>query len=58
MADAAPTDREKQSWLKLAESWLRMIAVRKVTLDDTAEQKFDAELNSRGTGQDQSKSSN
>ena len=58
MADAAPTDREKQSWMELAESWLRMIAVRKVALDNAPEQNFDAEAESKGTGQTPSKSSN
>ncbi len=28
MADSAPTDRERRSWMRLAESWLRMIVVR------------------------------
>ena len=52
MADLSPTDREKRSWLDLAESWLRMIVVRKVALEDqTPEQKFDAEVQGKGTGQ-------
>ena len=59
MAKAAPTDRERQTWLDMAESWLRMLVVRKVTLEDqTPEQKFDAELEGKGTGQSRSKSSN
>ena len=58
MADLSPTDREKRSWLDLAESWLRMIVVRKVALEDqTPEQKFDAEAQGKGTGQ-RPKSSN
>ena len=59
MAKAAPTDRERQTWLEMAETWLRMIEVRKVSLEDqTAEQKFDAELHGKDTGQTRSKSSN
>ena len=58
MADAAPTDREKRSWMRLAESWLRMIEVRKATIEDTPQQKFDAELREKDTGQERSDKSN
>ena len=58
MADLAPTDREKRSWMKLGESWLRMIEVRKVVVADSPEQKFDAALQERGTNQKRSDKSN
>ena len=58
MADTAQTDREKRSWMKLAESWLRMIVVRKVIPVDTPEHKFEAVLNEKGTGQKRSDKSN
>jgi hypothetical protein len=55
-AEAAPTDREKRTWMRLAESWLRMIVVRKVI--ETPEQRFDAELQNKDTGQERSDKSN
>jgi hypothetical protein len=59
MADLSPTDREKRSWLDLAEAWLRMIVVPKVAPEDqTPEQKFDSEVQEKGTGQTRPKSSN
>jgi hypothetical protein len=58
MADLAATDRERRSWLRMAESWLRMVVVRKVIVEETPEQKFDAELGKKGTGQERSDKSN
>ena len=59
MADQAPTDREKRSWMKLAESWLRMIVVRKVIVEQTADQKnFETALKKKGTGQKRSDKAN
>ena len=58
MADAAPTDREKRSWMRLAESWLRMIVVRKTVLEDTPDQKFEAQVKEKDTGQKRSDKSN
>ena len=55
-AEAAPTDREKRTWMKLTESWLRMIVVRKVI--ETPEQTFDTELHNKDTGQKRSDTSN
>jgi hypothetical protein len=51
MADGAPTDREKQSWLVLTQSWLRMMAVHRTVLEKTPEQKVDEQLAKKGTGQ-------
>ena len=58
MADLAPTDREKRSWLKLGESWLRMIEVRQVIVAESPDQKFDAALREKDTGQKRSDKSN
>jgi hypothetical protein len=44
MADRARNDADRSSWLRIAQSWLRMIP-------DTPEEKFDAEAEARGTGQ-------
>ena len=59
MADQAPTDREKRSWMKLAESWLRMVVVRKAIVEETPEQKkFDIAVKNKGTGQKRSDKAN
>ena len=44
--------------MMLAESWLRMIVVRKATIEDTPQQKFDAKLREKDTGQKRSDKSN
>ena len=58
MANGATTDREKRSWMELAESWLRMMTVHRSVLEPSAEQKFDAELQKKDTGQTRSDKSN
>jgi hypothetical protein len=58
MAEAARTDREERSWMELAESWLRMMTVHRNVLERTPEQRFDAELQNKDTGQKRSDKSN
>ena len=58
MAELAPTDREKRSWMKLGEAWLRMIEIRTVIVADSPKQTFDAALEKKGTGQSRSDKSN
>ena len=58
MSEVAQTDREKRSCMELAESWLRMMTVHRTVLERTAEEKFEAELENKGTGQERSDKSN
>lgn len=53
-ADMAISDRDKASWLKIAQSWLQMLPQR----SPTAEERFEADVRERGTGQDRSDASN
>jgi hypothetical protein len=53
MTDRSRNDADRASWLKIAESWLRMLPEPR----HSAEQRFDAQRTARGTGQDDSKSS-
>jgi hypothetical protein len=58
MADNTSNDHDKRAWLRLAESWMRM--VRKEAQRHPAGQAsdaFDAEHRARGTGQSDSRSS-
>lgn len=53
-ADRALTEHDKASWLKIAQSWLAMLPMRK----QTADEKFEADVQQRGTGQERSDASN
>jgi hypothetical protein len=53
MADQTRNDDDKQSWLRIAQSYLEMLPKAK----QTAEQRFDAQTKARGTGQNDSESS-
>lgn len=56
MAHTSTSDREKRSWLDLAEAWLRMAAAPAAV--STAEEKFDAEVSARETSQSRSLAKN
>jgi hypothetical protein len=49
----AKTDDDKAAWLRLVQDWLSLLPKRKRTPAD----KFDADLKTRGTHQEDSKSS-
>ena len=53
MAEQTSNPADKQTWLQMAESWLRMIEQRKLT----ASEKFDAHVKEIGTGQQKSEGS-
>jgi hypothetical protein len=53
-ADRALSDVNRAAWLRIAQGWLSMIRSR----PQTAQEKFDQVVSEKGTGQDQSKSSN
>jgi hypothetical protein len=53
MADRTRNVDDKQSWLRIAQSYLEMLPQAK----QTAEQRFDAQTKARGTGQNDSESS-
>jgi hypothetical protein len=53
MADQTINPVDKQAWLRMAESWLRMIRQRKLT----ASERFDAYEKEVGTGQEKSEES-
>jgi hypothetical protein len=48
-ADAARTERDREAWLRIAESWLKLI--RESRPISNAEQRFDEDAKSLGTGQ-------
>ena len=50
LADNSRNPTDKASWLKIAESWLRMLSKEKRTLPET----FDDTVRERGTGQQKS----
>jgi hypothetical protein len=54
LAEKAISDRDKASWLKIAQSWLSLLPQR----TPTAAERFEADVRERGTGQDTSESSN
>lgn len=54
LAENAISDRDKASWLKIAQSWLRLLPRR----TPTAEERFEADVRQRSTGQDTSDTSN
>lgn len=53
-AEMAISERDKASWLKIAQSWLQMLPHR----NPTAEERFETEVRERGTGQGSSDASN
>jgi hypothetical protein len=57
MSHTTPSEELKGSWLKLAESWLRMIPHESSFGDDTAHSSFDLAAQRTGTGQENSKRS-
>jgi len=54
LAEKAISERDKASWLKIAQSWLRLLPQRTLT----AEERFEVDVRERGTGQDTSDASN
>ena len=54
MANNARVDSDKAAWLRLAETWLRMIPKDR---NQAASDKFDAQESAQGTGQKDSESS-
>jgi hypothetical protein len=54
MADASRNETDKESWLKMSESWLRMVRGTKRRAQERASDAFDAHHSKRGTGQDDS----
>lgn len=56
MAETATTDRERRSWLDLAEAWLRMLSVPRDVR--SADEDFEADVYARGTNQLRSKARN
>jgi hypothetical protein len=54
LAEKAISERDKASWLKIAQSWLRLLPQR----TPTAEERFEVDVRERGTGQDTSDASN
>ena len=57
MADTARSEDDRSSWLKMSESWLRMIRGPSRSAQETASDNFDDQREERGTGQDDSESS-
>jgi hypothetical protein len=53
MADRTRNQADKASWLRIAQGWLNMLPKPR----QSAEQRFDAQSKSNGTGQDSSRSS-
>jgi hypothetical protein len=53
-AQEAPNDELRADWLRLAAQWLAMIPNE---INKSAEQRFDAAIRDRGTGQEDSTSS-
>ena len=53
-ADRAISDLDRAQWLRLAQGWLSLLTTRSLT----AQERFDQEVVDKGTGQDESKSSN
>jgi hypothetical protein len=53
MADRTRNPADKASWLRIAQSWLDLLPKPR----QSAEQRFDAQSNDKGTGQDGSRSS-
>lgn len=56
MANATSSDEQKRSWMNLAEGWLRMVTP--TAKKQTAEQKFDAAVDAKGTHQERSNKNN
>jgi hypothetical protein len=54
MAACVRSEAEKVAWLKLAESWLR---VMRTQAELSPDEQFDAALTASGTGQDRSETS-
>lgn len=48
-ADAARNDRDREAWLRIADSWLKL--VRESRTVSPAEHRFDEDAQSLGTGQ-------
>jgi hypothetical protein len=53
MADQASNETDKVSWLRIAQGWLDMLPKPR----QSAEQRFDAQSNTKGAAQDDSNSS-
>jgi hypothetical protein len=53
-ADRALTEEDRASWLRLAQGWLSLLPMRM----QSAQESFDEQVADKGTGQDESKSSN
>jgi hypothetical protein len=53
-ANRAISERDKASWLKIAQSWLQLLPKSAVTAQD----RFDDQARQRGTGQEGSEASN
>jgi len=54
LAEKAISERDKASWLKITQSWLRLLPQRTLT----AEERFEVDVRERGTGQGTSDASN
>lgn len=54
MADRSISDVDKAAWLKVVQSWLRLIRKKPLSTQQT---EFDAQKKAHGTGQDNSESS-
>jgi hypothetical protein len=50
MADSTSNESDRRSWLRLAESWMRMVR-REAGRDSNDHDAFDAEHRARGTRQ-------
>jgi hypothetical protein len=53
-AERALSDADRASWLRIAQGWMSLIRSRR----QTAQESFDQAVSDKGTGQDESKSSN
>jgi hypothetical protein len=53
-ADRAVSEIDRAAWLRLVQGWLSLLKKR----PRTAQEEFDQELADKGTGQEDSKSSN
>jgi hypothetical protein len=53
-ADLARNDLDRASWLRVAQGWLSLLTKR----PQSDQEQFDQEAADRGTGQDESKTSN
>jgi hypothetical protein len=57
MAGGSRNETDRESWLKMSESWLRMVRGTKRSAQERASDAFDAQQSKHGTGQDDSESS-